>query len=141
MSFDLRIVNGDFVVKNGDLDTITGQTKLIQDILKICLTKAGASIYNPWYGSFVYQALIGSAFDTDITSSIAKNQLQNSIENLKKLQQLQLSESLQSITPDEHIAGINEISITRNQIDLRLFEVSVRVTNRAFKKTTVNFTV
>ena len=34
MSFDLKIINGDFVLKNGDLDIITVQQKLIQDIIK-----------------------------------------------------------------------------------------------------------
>lgn len=139
MSFDLKIINGDFVIKNGDLDTITGQNKLIQDILKICLTTAGANIFQPWYGSFVSKTLIGSAFDTDITNSIATNQLQNSIENLKKLQQLQLSDTLQQITPDEHIAGITKIEVTRNTIDPRLFDVMVKVLSRAFKTTVASF--
>lgn len=139
MSFDLRVFNGDLVLKNGDLDVVQGQEKLIQDILKICLTTAGANIFNPWYGSYISQTLIGSVLETDITNSIAKNQLQNALENLKKLQQLQLNNVQQQITPDEHIAGINQISINRNPIDPRLFEVMVKVVSRAFRSTTVNF--
>lgn len=141
MSYDLKILNGDFVLRNGDLDVVMGQNKLIQDILKICLTTAGANIYQPWYGSFVSKALIGSYLDTDITSAIAKNQLQNAIENLKKLQQLQLSEASQAVTLDEHIAGITEINVNRNAIDPRLFEVVVKVFSRAFRQSTVNFTL
>lgn len=139
MSFDLKIINGDFVIKNGDLDTITGQDKLIQDIIKICLTTAGANIFQPWYGSFISKTLIGSALDTDITNAIATNQLQNSIENLKKLQQLQATDTLQQVTPDEHIAGITQIDITRNTIDPRLFDVMVKVLSRAFKTTIASF--
>jgi phage baseplate assembly protein W len=141
MSFDLKIINGDLVLKNGDLDAVTGQAKLVQDIMKICLTTAGANIHQPWYGSFVSKALIGTALDASITADIAKNQLQNSLENLKKLQQLQLSDSLQQVTPDEHIAGITEIRVNRNQIDPRLFEVMVKVLSRAFRQTNVNFTL
>jgi phage baseplate assembly protein W len=139
MSFDLQIINGDFVLKNGDLATVSGQTKLIQDIMKICLTPAGANIFQPWYGSYITKTLVGSLLDTDITSAIAQTQLQNSIENLKKLQQLQLNDSLQAVSLDEHIAGIQSISVNRNAIDPRLFEVVVKVVSRSFRSTTVNF--
>ncbi len=141
MSFDLKIINGDFVLKNGDLDRITGQQKLIQDILKICLTPAGANIFQPWYGSFINKTLIGNVLDTDVTNAIATNQLQNSIENLKKLQQLQSNETFQQVTPDEHIAGITKIDISRNEIDPRMFTVIVKVLSRAFKQTVVQFPV
>lgn len=140
MSYDLKIVNGDFTLKNGDLDIVTGQAKLIQDILKVCLTTAGSNIFQPWYGSFLSRTLIGSPLDADITSAIAKNQLQNALENLKKLQQLQIGNSLQQITPDEHIAGITSITVDRNTIDPRLFSVMVKVLSRSFQRTTVNFT-
>jgi len=139
MSSDLRIVNGDFILKNGDLEQITGQNKLIQDILKICLTAAGSNIYQPWYGSFISKTLIGSHLSTDITLTIAQSQLQNALENLKKLQQLQLNSTLQQVTPDEHIAGIKEVKVSRNQIDPRLFEVMIKVLNREFKQTIVTF--
>lgn len=141
MSFDLRVINGDLVIRNGDVDTVIGQNKLIQDIMKICLTTAGANIYNPWYGSFISRTLIGNTLDTNITNDIAKNQLTNAIDNLKKLQQLQLSNSLQQVTPDEHIAGITEIRVNRNQIDPRLFEVMVKVLAKSFRQTTVNFSL
>ena len=141
MSFDLLVKDGDLVLNNGDVQTITGQNKLIQDIMKICLTTAGSNLNQPWYGSFISKTLIGNVLDVNITSTIAKNQLQSAIENLKKLQQLQLANSFQQITPDEHIAGIKQIDITRNTIDPRLFTVVVRVLNRAFTPTTVTFPV
>lgn len=141
MSYDLKVIDGDFVLKNGDLDNVTGQNKLIQDILKICLTSAGANIFQPWYGSFINKTLIGNILDTDITSAIATNQLQNAIDNLKKLQQLQANETFQQITPDEQIAGVTDINITRNTIDPRFFTVIVKVLSRAFKQTVVQFPV
>src|ERR1039458_5609818 len=39
MSFDLKLINGDLVIQNGELQTVTNSEKLIQDILKICLTE------------------------------------------------------------------------------------------------------
>lgn len=141
MSLDLKITNGDFVLKNGALETLTGQSKLIQDILKICLTPAGANIFQPWYGSHINKTLIGSVLDVGITMDIAQNQLTNAIENLKQLQQLQASNSLQQITPDEHIAGITNINIERDKVDPRIFSVSVKVLSKAFKQATVSFPV
>lgn len=141
MSYDLMIVKGDFSLNNGKLEVITGQDKLIQDIMKICLTPAGANIYQLWYGSHINKTLIGSVLDTNITITIAQTQIQNAIENLKKLQQLQLIDSLQQITPDEHIAAITNISVSRNSIDPRIFNVSVKILSKAFKQTNVSFPV
>ena len=53
MSFDLKIINGDLVIKNGQLTTVVDSEKLIQDILKICLTEAGSNPMQPWYGSSI----------------------------------------------------------------------------------------
>jgi len=142
LSFDFAINNGDLVIgTSGDLKQITGQNKLIQDIMKICLTPAGANIFQPYYGSFINKVLIGNVLDTDITVSMAQNQLQNALENLKKLQQLQLSDTLQQVDPSEHLAGITSITIERNKIDPRLFTVSIKVLSRAFQRSNVSFTV
>lgn len=141
MSFDLEVVNGDLVFNGNDLSIITGQKKLIQDILKICLTPVSTNIFNPWYGSFINRTLIGNILDTDITNAVATNQLQNAIENLKKLQQLQLSETFQQVAPDEHIAGITKIDIERSIIDPRIFNVVVKVLSRSFRQSVVQFTI
>jgi len=140
MSFDLKISAGDLVLKNGQLDVVTGQQKLIQDILKICLTKAGTNIYQPWYGSFLSKSVIGSGLDASIMFDVARSQLQTAIENLKKVQELQ-SSSGQKMTPDEQISYISDISINRNQIDPRLIEVYVSVLTRAFTRANASFQI
>ena len=43
MSFDLKITNGDFTVKNGEISTVTDTDKLAQDVLKICITPNGTN--------------------------------------------------------------------------------------------------
>lgn len=141
MSYDIKIINGDFSLKNGDLDIVEGQDKLIQDILKICLTEVGANIYNPWYGSYIHRSLIGSNLDTNITADVAKSQLQNSLETLQKLQQLQTSDTMQKVSPSEHIAAISNISVDRSASDPRFIEVIINVLSRAFSRTTVKFDV
>lgn len=140
MSQDLNIVNGDLVLaSSGDLQLISGQKKLIQDILKICLTKVGSNPFNQWYGSFLSQSLIGSSLDSSILTSVAKTQLQNALENLQKLQKLQSQNSAQNVTPDEQIAGIKSIQVTQNPNDPRGYQVFIKVINRAFQQTIVSF--
>ena len=75
MSYDIKIKNGDFSIENGDLKKVTDSEKLIQDILKICLTAVGSNPLNPWYGSFLSKSIIGSAVDTSMVADIAKIQL------------------------------------------------------------------
>lgn len=140
MSFDLKVTNGDLVIQNGTLATVTGNNKLIQDLLKIALTTAGSNPLQPWYGSLISQTLIGSYLSTDIVTSVAQSQLQNAIQNLQNLQNLQV-QSGQSVDPSEQIAFINDISITRNTIDLRLFSVLIKVLNRSFGQVAATFTV
>ncbi len=140
MSYDLLISGGDLVIKNGNLSMVTGQTKLVQDILKICLTKLGSNIFQPWYGSSVNRSIIGTVLDDDISFTVARTQLQTAIENLKKVQELQAAKG-QKMTPDEQIAYITDISISRNKIDFRLIQVSINVLTKSFSKSTVNFMV
>ena len=140
MSFDLKVVNGDLVLSNGDVGTITGNNKLVQDLLKIALTTAGANVLQPWYGSLISRTLIGSYLDSNIIISVAKNQLQYAVENLKNLQNIQVS-SGQKVTPDEQIAFINDISITRNTVDPRIFSVVIRVLSRSFGRVAASFVV
>lgn len=140
MSFDLQIVNGDLVIgANADLATVQNQPKLIQDLLKIAITQAGANPLQPWYGSLISQSLIGSYLSSDITISVAQTQLQNAIQNLQNLQNLQV-QSGQTVTPDEQIAFINDISIVRNATDPRLFQVIITVLTRSFGSVSASFT-
>ena len=59
MSFDLKLKYGDLLLSNGDFKQVTGTDKLVQDILKICLTEMGANPLLPWYGSGINKSLIG----------------------------------------------------------------------------------
>lgn len=140
MSFDLKIINGDLSINNGKLDTVINLDKLLQDILKICLTEAGSNQVHPWYGSFLSRSIIGTAQSTNMLASIAKNQLENTLNNLKELQALQVK-SFQRVSPDEQLATILSINVTRNQTDPRLFSIEIRGLTKGFKNVTTNFTV
>lgn len=140
MSFDLKIRNGDLVLDRGDLKIVVDSEKLIQDLLKIALTTAGSNPLQPWYGSFISRSLIGSTLSNSIVIQVAQSQLQNSIENLRTLQQLQVK-SFQRVTPDEQINSILDISIIRSTLDPRLFDVVIKVLSKGFKPITTAFTV
>lgn len=140
MSYDLLISAGDLVLANGDLQTITDTDKLVQDILKICLTTAGADPMNPWYGSYISRSLVGSTLDTSITVQLAQSQLQSAIENLKSLQTAQIK-SFQQVSPAEQIAAITNISITRSTIDPRVFIVNIKVLSKALTPVQTSFNI
>lgn len=140
MSFDLKIINKDLVINNGSLQTVVDSEKLIQDILKICLTTAGTNPYQPWYGSFLSRTIIGNPLHTSILVQVAKSQLNSAFDNLKNLQTAQ-SQSFQRVSADEQISAILDISIVRNQIDPRLFDVRIKAMTKGLKPITTAFRV
>lgn len=140
MSFDLKIQGGDLVINNGLLKTVVDTEKLIQDILKLCLTTAGSNPLHPWYGSFITRTLVGNPLHTTVLVQIGKSQLNTALQNLKDLQDIQLK-SFQRVSADEQIAAILDISINRNQIDPRLFSVTVQALTKGLKPITTSFSV
>lgn len=140
MSFDLKISNGDLVIKNGDLQTVIDSEKLIQDILKMCLTTAGSNPIHPWYGSFISRTIVGSPLYTNVLVQIAKSQLNTALDNLKSLQDLQVK-SFQRVSADEQISAILDISIIRNQLDPRLFDIRIKALTKGLKPITTSFRV
>lgn len=140
MSFDLKIKNGDLVINNGQLQTVVDSEKLIQDILKICLTTAGTNPLHPWYGSFISRTIIGNPLHSSVLVQIGKSQLNTALDNLKNLQELQVK-SFQRVSADEQIGNIMDISIIRNQLDPRLFDVKIKATTKGMKPITTAFRV
>lgn len=139
MSFDFKLENGSITIKNGKLVLVENTNKLIQDILKICLTDVGSNSLQPWYGSYLSRSVVGNVLDIKMTETIATTQLKNAIENLMLLQQEQLNYSRQNVTASEHIAAILDVSIRRNSQDPRLYIVLVSVLTKAFEIKTTSF--
>ncbi len=140
MSFDLKIRNGDLVIKNGELQTAVDSEKLIQDILKICLTTAGSNPIHPWYGSFISRTIVGNPNYTSMLVQIGKSQLNTALQNLKELQELQVK-SFQRVSADEQIAAVQDISININRIDPRLFDVRISVVSKGLKPISTAFRI
>ena len=138
MSFDLKIINNDLVIQNGDLKKVNDSEKLIQDILKLALTEAGTNPLHPWYGSFLSRSIIGSSLDEDILIQVGKSQLENALQNLKSLQDMQIK-TQQQVSADEQIAAISDISIIRSEADPRLFNITITVISKGVKPVTTSF--
>lgn len=141
MSFDLKVSQGDLQIgSDGDLARVTDSEKLIQDILKICITPVGGNPFYPFYGSAVSKGLVGNAYPAGLTSSMASNQLRTAIQNLMTLQKAQQKDG-QGQTAAELLAAIKDVDIQRNQTDPRFFRVLIQVLSRDLSVLNTNFEV
>jgi len=140
MSFDLKISNRDLVIQDGALKPVQDSEKLIQDILKMCLTTAGSNPMFPWYGSFLSRSIIGSPQNTSVLIQISKTQLSTALDNLKALQELQVK-SFQRVSADEQISAILDISVNRSQIDPRFIDVKIKALTKGIQPITTAFKV
>lgn len=140
MSFDLKILNGDLVINQGALQTVVNSEKLIQDILKICLTDVGSNVLHPSYGSFLSRAVVGNSAESGVIVQISQAQINTCLTNLQQLQQLQLK-SFQKVSADEQLAAILGISVIRSTFDPRLFNIKIRCITKGFQPVSTAFTV
>jgi phage baseplate assembly protein W len=140
MSYDLQLVNGDLVIGQGELQTVTDSQKLIQDILKILLTEVGADPLQPSYGSYLSRSVIGNALQNGSIVQIAKSQINTCLVNLQQLQQLQVK-SMQKVSADEQLAAITGISVTRSSFDPRLFNIKVSGLTKGYQPISTSFTL
>lgn len=140
MSFDLKIINGDLVINQGDLQQVVDSEKLIQDILKILLTDVGGNPLHPSYGSYLSRSVVGNALQTQVVVQIAKSQINSCLTNLQYLQQLQIK-SFQKVSADEQLAAVTGISVVRSAFDPRLFTVKVSGVTKGFQPITTAFTI
>ena len=140
MSFDLKISNYDILIDMGEVKLVEGTEKLIQDILKICLTESGSNPMHPAYGSYLSKSVVGNVLESEITISIARDQLVVALENLKMLQEGQIR-SFQRLSAQEQISSILEVSVERNNILPTLFDIRIKVASKSFDVTTTEFNI
>lgn len=140
MSFDLKIRNGDLVINQGKLQTVIDSEKLIRGILKMCLTTAGSNPHHPWYGSFLSRTIVGNPNQSSVLVQMSKAQLNKAFNNLKTIQDLQVK-SFQRVSADEQLGSILDISIVRDRIDPRLFDIRIKALTKGSKPITTNFRV
>ena len=140
MSFDLKIINNDLVINNGSLQTVVDGEKLVQDMLKMCLTAVGANSVNPWYGSMLSRTIVGNPTHTAVLMQMAKSQLDTAFNNLKTIQEFQVK-TYQRVSADEQLSSILDISIMRDTKDPRLFNVKIKALSKGSKAISANFKI
>lgn len=140
MSFDLKITNRDLAIgSDGDLDKVQNTDKLVQDVLKLLLTKIGSNPFFPWYGSPLTSSMVGTALDASFLISMAENQIRSGLETIQNLQRDQAIR--QKVTPGELLAAIRSIQVLRSPIDPRFFTIELTLLTKALKSITTSFTV
>ena len=140
MSFDLKLFNGDLVLRDGDFDIVEDSDKLVQDVLKLVSTQLGSNPFFPAYGSPISQALIGTAFEQEFIENVATQQLRASIERLQQ-QQLEQIRQNQVVTPEEQIAAIEDVRVSQARNDPRYYLINLTVISKAFQRVPIEFAV
>ena len=126
MSFDLSIEKGDIKISSsGSVQTVSGNTKLRQDIVKILLTDLGDNKFHPKYGSHVGALQIGHYADSKLMSLDIETSARNALKNLVALQRSQARR--QALSPGEVIVDILNVTVKRDEVDPRLYNILVSV--------------
>jgi len=126
MSFDLSIEKGDIKIgSSGSVKIVSGNSKLKQDIVKILLTDLGDNKFHPKYGSHVGALQIGHYADSKLMSLDIETSARNALKNLMALQRSQSRR--QFLTPGETIVDILSVTVKRDEVDPRMYNIFVSV--------------
>jgi phage baseplate assembly protein W len=126
MSFDLALNMGDLKINNdGTINTVAGNSKLRQDILKILLTEIGDNKFHPKYGSHIGTLQIGSSADNKLIALDLEASARTALENLVSLQRSQSRR--QRLSSGEVILEIINVKVARDTVDPRLYNIFVSV--------------
>jgi phage baseplate assembly protein W len=140
MSFDLALERGDIKInRDGSMKTVFGNSKLRQDIMKILLTELGDNKFHPKYGSHIGSLKIGHVADAKLISLDLESSARTAIGNLISLQRTQSRR--QGVTPGEIIIDILKVSVTRDQVDPRLYNIFVSVLTQKLTEVTSSVAV
>ncbi len=140
MSFDLELIDSDLKIKaDGTVRTVTDTPKLRQDVLKIILTSLGSNKFHPWYGCSISENTIGKNLPQNLLEAEITSSIEQSLRNLKTLQQAQISS--QQVSLAEQIAEIGRVDVGRNPIDPRQINIIISILTKRLTKIEEVFTV
>ena len=140
MSFDLTLDKGDIKIdKTGRVSVVKSNGKLRQDIIKILLTEVGDNKFHPNYGSQVGSIQIGHYSDAKFVENDLTDSANKAIRNLMSLQRAQSRR--QKLSPGEMIIEVLDISVSRDQLDPRMYNIFVSVLTQALDEVKSNITI
>jgi len=140
MSFGLKLKNGDLKLsEDGTLETVTKNSKLRQDIVKMLLTRKGSVKYHKEYGSEL--GIIST--DNHINNSLIESKIEQTVyEGITKLIGLQkIQIQRQILSPAEIILSIKGVRVERDVGDPRLYNVFVSVITQQLSEISESITV
>tara|TARA_X000000950_G_scaffold42501_2_gene47278 strand:+ start:7948 stop:8379 length:432 start_codon:yes stop_codon:yes gene_type:complete len=140
MSFGLKLKNGDLKLsEDGTLETVTKNSKLRQDIIKMLLTRKGSVKYHKEYGSEL--GIIST--DNHINNSLIESKIEQTVyEGISKLISLQkIQIQRQILSPAEVILSIKGVRVERDVGDPRLYNVFVSVITQQLSEISESITV
>jgi len=140
MSFGLKLKNGDLkLTKEGTLETVTKNSKLRQDIVKMLLTKKGSVKYHKEYGSELGIISTDNYMGEDLIESKVEQTIYEGISKLISLQKVQSQRQI--LSPAEMILSIKGVSVERDVDDPRLYNVFVSVITQQLSEISESITV
>ena len=140
MSFDLKIVNNDLSINpDGNLQTVSDNSKLAQDVIKAILTPLGSNRFSRWYGSNVGNRVVGEAYDNTLTQTEIERDIQNVLSNIVAVQKAQ--GRTQYVSPGEALAGVREISVLRDRQDPRQYQITISLLTKQLTVVEETFTL
>lgn len=140
MSFDLKLINGQIILKKtGDVDIVSNSEKLEQDVIKIAVTPLGGNKLHSWYGSILSKTLVGMPFDLELAQNLSADQLTSSLETLRILQINQSQQ--QNVSASEAISSVLGVDFERNQKDFRQLSVYIKILSRSGKKSIAELSI
>jgi hypothetical protein len=129
MSFDLKIESNDLAINtDGTVQTVRDNDKLVQDIIKSILTTIGSNRFHKWYGNALSAEVIGKVLDVVTIETEAQRTIQNTLSTMMALQNAQAR--MQYVSAGETIAAIRSITVLRDNVDPRQFQIAVSVLTR-----------
>ena len=129
MALDVKWNNGIIVLDdNGDVETVTGSDKLIQDILRELTTANGDDIFDSTRGATLNSSLIGIGLDPTTLISEIQGSIIRSLMALKERQEQQASR--QYFSNAELLADIEDIKVIQDQTDPRQLNILISVLTR-----------
>ena len=131
MSFDLSLAKGDLVLgADNDLAKVREGSKLVQDILKLLFTPLGSDPYFLTKGSTLTTDNIGETVNDQFMLDRARASILNTLKQLQTIQQVQAL--TQTVTPEETLKEINEVSVARDEQELRQYNIRIVITTGAY---------
>ena len=106
---------------------VTGISKLRQDCLKAILTVRASNPFHVWAGTSI-ESLVGEKY-SEIALFELKREIGNVLNNLRNMQIRQ--SGYQTVTPDELLSSVDNISIIRDVYDPTLILIEVDVTSNS----------